>query len=145
MGKGTDDLKNLETAVSMAKRGAGNAGWFGQSSREKANQMDAELGLRDFRVALKTGTAETVSKDGGENTAWLVGYAPASAVDVEAAEDESTSGHSPRIAFAVVIEETDLHGGEACAPVVRSILEYFADNDPQAYRLQDVAALEGGH
>ena len=31
----------------MAKRGAGNAGWFGQSSREKANQMDAELGLRE--------------------------------------------------------------------------------------------------
>lgn len=93
---------------------------------------DANLRLREYRVGLKTGTADVVSKKGGENIAWILGYAPANAPD-------ETEVRTPRIAFVVVVEETDLHGGDACAPVVRTLLDYFVEQDPEAYLRDPIA------
>jgi cell division protein FtsI/penicillin-binding protein 2 len=84
------------------------------------------LGLRDFSVALKTGTAELDRKGKRVNLGWLTGYAPA-------AEPSSPHPIAARIAFAVVVEETSAHGGDACAPVVRKMMEYFVANAPTVY------------
>jgi len=64
------------------------------------------------RIAAKTGTAEV----GGSvaDHAWLAGFFP-----VEA----------PRVAFAVLIEEVGLHGGEGAVPVLASFLEKPAVRD----------------
>jgi peptidoglycan glycosyltransferase len=57
-------------------------------------------------VAGKTGTAE--SDDPSRNQAWFIGFAPA--------ED-------PRIAVAVVVEDTSSTGGEAAAPVAAAVMD----------------------
>jgi cell division protein FtsI/penicillin-binding protein 2 len=65
--------------------------------------------LDDYRVAGKTGTAQTGRRDENDRKvyhAWFAGYAP---------WDE------PRLAFAVVNEDTYLHGGDA-APIVHEFL-----------------------
>jgi penicillin-binding protein A len=62
--------------------------------------------LDGISVAGKTGTAETGR--GGLNDAWFVAFAP-----VEA----------PRIALAVVLEDTTGFGGTAAAPIARRVLE----------------------
>ncbi len=60
------------------------------------------FGLQKYDAAAKTGTAER--GDGrGENNAWLIGFAPY---------------HAPTVAFACYVEDTDLHGGDACGPLV---------------------------
>jgi peptidoglycan glycosyltransferase len=61
--------------------------------------------LEGIQVAGKTGTAE---KGDGTNLAWFIGFAPA--------ED-------PRVAVAVVIEDTQSTGGEAAAPLAAAVLK----------------------
>ncbi len=61
--------------------------------------------LEGIQVAGKTGTAE---KGDGSNLAWFIGFAPA--------ED-------PRIAVAVVIEDTQSTGGEAAAPLAAAVIK----------------------
>jgi peptidoglycan glycosyltransferase len=61
--------------------------------------------LEGIQVAGKTGTAE---KGDGTNLAWFIGFAPA--------ED-------PRIAVAVVIEDTQSTGGEAAAPLAAAVIK----------------------
>jgi penicillin-binding protein 2 len=65
--------------------------------------------LDQYRVAGKTGTAQTGRRDENDRKlyhAWFAGYAPAD---------------TPRIAFAVVNEHTYLHGGDA-APIIHEFL-----------------------
>ncbi|MBI4567190.1 MAG: hypothetical protein HY719_02210 [Planctomycetes bacterium] len=69
-------------------------------------------GLAALRAAGKTGTAEVeVAADGGgvrkTNHAWFAGYAPWDA---------------PRVAFALVVEDTPLSGGADAAPRVEALL-----------------------
>jgi peptidoglycan glycosyltransferase len=62
-------------------------------------------------VAGKTGTAQTGRRDAAGqplNDAWFVAFAPVV---------------SPRIAIAVVVEDTPRYGGEVAAPIVRRVLE----------------------
>jgi penicillin-binding protein A len=66
----------------------------------------AALSAAGVTVAGKTGTAE--SDDPTRNQAWFIGFAPA--------ED-------PRIAVAVVIEDTPSPGGEVAAPVAAAVIE----------------------
>ena len=80
------------------------------------------LGLDRYRAAYKTGTAEIDTPSGTLNHAWIAGFAPF---------------EEPRIAFVAVVERTPLHGAEACAPIVRAILERFAAEDPAAYVLAE--------
>jgi len=80
-----------------------------------------ELGLHRFRAAFKTGTAEVQVGSETLHNAWLVGFAPFD---------------NPYLAFVAVVEKTNLHGGEACAPIVRKLLEYFAGEAPDAYLLK---------
>jgi penicillin-binding protein A len=61
--------------------------------------------LEGIQVAGKTGTAE---KGDGTNLAWFIGFAPA--------ED-------PRIAIAVVVEDTQSTGGEAAAPLAAAVIK----------------------
>ncbi len=65
-----------------------------------------DAGLRPFRAAGKTGTAELGA--GLPNHAWFAGYAPYD---------------DPRIAFAIVSERTDGQGGGHAAPLMGRILE----------------------
>jgi hypothetical protein len=38
---------------------------------------------------------------------------------------------------------TEVHGAEACAPVVERLLEHFAAKDPDAYRVRSKGTGEG--
>jgi cell division protein FtsI/penicillin-binding protein 2 len=63
--------------------------------------------LRRHNVAAKTGTAEI----GGKwNNGWIIGFAPYD---------------RPRIAFAVVVEHTEFHGGEIAGPILARILDAY--------------------
>jgi penicillin-binding protein 2 len=62
-------------------------------------------GLRELRVAGKTGTTQTAHDD--RNHAWFVGYAPFK---------------NPKYCFTVVIEHTKGHGAEVAGPVVKNLL-----------------------
>jgi peptidoglycan glycosyltransferase len=61
--------------------------------------------LQGIQVAGKTGTAE---KGDGTNLAWFIGFAPAD---------------DPRVAVAVVIEDTQSTGGEAAAPLAAAVIK----------------------
>ncbi len=61
--------------------------------------------LEGIEVAGKTGTAE---KGDGTNLAWFIGFAPAD---------------DPRIAVAVVVEDTQSTGGEAAAPLAAAVIK----------------------
>ena len=61
--------------------------------------------LQGIEVAGKTGTAE---KGNGTNLAWFIAFAPA---------------NDPRIAIAVVIEDTQSTGGEAAAPLAADVIK----------------------
>ncbi|NLE21638.1 MAG: hypothetical protein GX624_02475 [Actinobacteria bacterium] len=61
--------------------------------------------LQGIQVAGKTGTAE---KGDGSNLAWFIGFAPAD---------------DPKVAVAVVIEETQSTGGEAAAPLAAAVIK----------------------
>jgi peptidoglycan glycosyltransferase len=68
----------------------------------------AQIG--DLQVAGKTGTAQTGRKDSAGrplSDAWFVGFAPVS---------------SPRVAIAVVVEDSTGFGGTVAAPVARDVM-----------------------
>ncbi len=64
-----------------------------------------EFDLRPFAVAAKTGTPQAA---GEEDHAWIAGFLP---------------HHSPRLAFAVFLENVGVGGGAAGTPIVAEILE----------------------
>ena len=64
-----------------------------------------KAGLSGLSVAGKTGTAET--GDPNRNQAWFIGYAPAD---------------NPKVAVAVVIEDTSGTGGQVAAPIAGSVM-----------------------
>lgn len=66
------------------------------------------IGLRDYDVAGKTGTAERGK--GEPYLAWFMGYYPAS---------------RPEVAFAVLVDRTRGHGGGVCGPIARQMLEAY--------------------
>jgi penicillin-binding protein A len=61
--------------------------------------------LQGIQVAGKTGTAE---KGDGTNLAWFIGFAPA---------------QDPKVAVAVVIEDTQATGGEVSAPLAAAVIK----------------------
>lgn len=75
-----------------------------------------QKGLRKHRAAAKTGTAEI---GGNLNNGWLVGFAPY---------------EKPRVAFAVVAERTEFHGGDIAGPVAAKILDAYFGEDDEAGR-----------
>ncbi len=75
------------------------------------------LGLRPFSAGVKTGTAQ-IARGRDDYYAWIAGFAPY---------------RDPEIAFAICIEETPMHGGQATAPILERILEYFAEKEPGRY------------
>jgi penicillin-binding protein A len=64
----------------------------------------AQIG--DLPVAGKTGTAQTGRRN--LNDAWFIAFAPVI---------------QPRVALAVVVEDTTQYGGEVAAPIARKVLE----------------------
>jgi cell division protein FtsI/penicillin-binding protein 2 len=72
------------------------------------------------KIAAKTGTAQVGA---GEDQSWFAGYLPR---------------QSPRLAFAVLIEDCGLHGSEAAAPVFGLLLEQPA---VQSFLQGEVLAL----
>ncbi|MEP9411610.1 MAG: penicillin-binding protein 2 [Candidatus Brocadia sp.] len=65
-------------------------------------------GLEVYRVAGKTGTAETGRHN--DNHAWFVGYAPYD---------------NPQYCFAVLVEHTQGHGGDIAVPITRELMSYL--------------------
>lgn len=67
---------------------------------------------KGYTIGVKTGTAEKELKNKDKtNIAWMIGFA---------------GKKMPEIAFAVVVEDSVVHAGEACSPIVSGILsEYF--------------------
>ena len=59
-------------------------------------------------MAGKTGTGQR--GQGQPYVGWFMGYYPAS---------------SPEVAFAVLVDRTHAHGGDACVPVARALLEAY--------------------
>lgn len=72
----------------------------------RGTASDARLGLRGLDAAGKTGTAER--RAGQPKLAWFMGYYPTA---------------RPEIAFAVLVDRTEGHGGEVCAPVARALID----------------------
>lgn len=70
----------------------------------------AGFGLRVYEAALKTGTAQVGRGD--LHNAWIAGFAPA-------------RGRRPRVAFAIALLGTDLHGAEACGPRLKRFFDLF--------------------
>lgn len=64
-----------------------------------------KTGLKELRVAGKTGTTQTARED--ENHAWFIGYAPF---------------ENPKYCFVVVVEHTEGHGAAIAGPIVRELL-----------------------
>ena len=64
-----------------------------------------KAGLSGLSVAGKTGTAET--GDPNRNQAWFIGFAPAD---------------NPKVAVAVVIEDTSGTGGQVAAPIAGAVM-----------------------
>ncbi len=73
----------------------------------------AQAGLSGLSVAGKTGTAETGTK--GLNDAWFIGYAPAD---------------NPKVAVAVVIEESSGTGGQVAAPIAGQVIRTALNAGP---------------
>ncbi|HHT9110700.1 MAG TPA: penicillin-binding protein 2 [Candidatus Brocadiaceae bacterium] len=67
-----------------------------------------ETGLAVYKVAGKTGTAETNRQK--DNHAWFVGYAPYDA---------------PKYCFAVLVEHTSGHGADVAGPIVKKLMSYL--------------------
>ena len=80
--------------------------------------VHGKFGLDSFNFAAKTGTAQYQANMLRYHS-WLVGYGPLP---------------DPSIAFVVVCEKSRLGGGDACAPIVRELMEYLAGKDPRFYR-----------
>lgn len=66
--------------------------------------------ISNVQVAGKTGTAENTPRP---SHAWFVGFAPAD---------------NPRIAVAVILEESGTFGGQSAAPIARDLLIYGLNN-----------------
>lgn len=66
--------------------------------------------ISNIQVAGKTGTAENTPKP---SHAWFVGFAPA---------------NDPRIAVAVILEESGTYGGQTAAPIARDLIIYGLNN-----------------
>ena len=64
-----------------------------------------KMGIEEYLVAGKTGTAETHRKN--DNHTWFTGYAPY---------------NNPKFCFTVLVEHSPLHAAEATAPVLRPVL-----------------------
>jgi peptidoglycan glycosyltransferase len=62
-------------------------------------------------VAVKTGTAQAGSTAGGDNTDWMIGFAPA---------------NDPQVAVAVVVPQQDVSsdGADVAGPIMRSVFEH---------------------
>lgn len=72
-----------------------------------------DKGLEVYKVAGKTGTAETGRKD---NHAWFVGYAPYD---------------KPQYCFAILVEHTSGHGGDIACPIAEELLSHlFPEMNP---------------
>lgn len=69
-----------------------------------------QAALEGLEVAGKTGTAETGTN--GLNNAWFVGFAPL---------------NDPKVAIAVVVEDTTLTGGVEAAPIAREVMKTAID------------------
>lgn len=65
-------------------------------------------GLEVYKVAGKTGTAETGRKN--DNHAWFVGYVPYD---------------KPQYAFLILVEHTPEHGGTIAGPIARELLSFL--------------------
>ena len=80
----------------------------------------AGFGLEQWDVACKTGTAQKGRGANRTHNAWMAGFAP-------------PRHGRPRIAFAMVVLDTPLHGGEVCAPRLREFFRQFysAEGDGQ--------------
>lgn len=87
------------------------------------------IGLRELEVAGKTGTAERRRDE--PMYAWFMGYYPAS---------------KPEVAFAVVIDSTEGHGGGVAGPVARELVKAWQLRGKQARlaRLQPAKSGRSG-
>jgi penicillin-binding protein 2 len=72
-------------------------------------------GLGIYKVAAKTGTAETGRQK--INHAWLVGYAPYD---------------SPRYCFAILVEHTPGHGADVAGPIAKELMSHLFPEIEQA-------------
>lgn len=88
--------------------------------RHYGTANDREIGLRQFDCAVKTGTAGLPGSK--RNIAWVIGFAPYD---------------SPKLAFVVQNEDTELHGGDGAGPAAAAVLQWLSDHRDYALRQDD--------
>ncbi len=81
------------------------------SSRGTAHDVALPADLSRLTIAAKTGTAQVGGKP---DHSWIAGYMPR---------------ERPRLAFAILLEHTGRHGGDACVPVLNELLASGAVHD----------------
>lgn len=69
-----------------------------------------EAYIQAAQIAGKTGTAD---RDAGATDAWFVGFAPA---------------YDPKLAFAIVLEDSNETGGESAAPIAGQLINRIVNN-----------------
>lgn len=128
----------LEPEVSTRALGVRAATWeaigrglWGAAHDPHGTAGRAELGIRDYAVAVKTGTAQFRKFKDSETElyhGWLAGFGPLP---------------EPRFAFAICLEATPQFGGPACAPVARALLGYLEASGACPGLLLDGAGGDG--
>jgi len=81
------------------------------SSRGTAHDLQLPADLSRLTVSAKTGTPQVGGK---ADHSWIAGYMPRD---------------RPRLAFAILLEHTGRHGGDACVPVLNDLLAAGAVHD----------------
>ncbi|HTE05077.1 MAG TPA: penicillin-binding transpeptidase domain-containing protein, partial [Planctomycetota bacterium] len=97
-------------AASFAAVRAGLAACV-ETTHGTARNLALPADLAGLTVAAKTGTPQV---QGREDHSWAAGYMPR---------------EKPRLAFAILLEHTGRHGGDACIPVLNELLASGAVHD----------------
>ena len=94
--------------------------WQGMERVTGRNGTGRLVGIKDFRIAGKTGTADFRAHGKEVNLAWFIGFAPV--------ED-------PQIAVAVMVEGTEesqqYQGGSTAGPIAKDIFREFIQQYPE--------------
>lgn len=103
-GRTVDEIKPKTEARAVSQQTADRLALMMSKVVEEGTGTAAAL--RGVSVAGKTGTAEIAN--GTANDAWFIGFAPV---------------ESPRVAVAVVVENTSGQGGTVAAPIAKQVME----------------------
>lgn len=105
------EVKSSESTILSEVTSAENANLIRDFMVEVVNRgTGTQAYIQSTQIAGKTGTAD---RDDGETDAWFVGFAPA---------------YEPKLAFAIVVENSDTTAGESATPIAGNLVNNIINN-----------------